>query len=94
MAAKENIAQVTATFGEAFSEGAAGNFYYTIPVAYTIQLNDHSTQYFFACFTTHIASPAIQGVPPFRPLAIFNADITTYANAADALGQIASGCTP
>lgn len=94
MSANENIAQVTASFGEIFSEGAAGNFYYRIPVAYTFHMNDLSSQYFFGCFTTHISSPTIQGVPPFRPLAIFNADITTYANASDALDQMAAGCIP
>ena len=50
MTAKENIAQVTATFGEVFSEGAAGNFYYTIPVAYTFHMNDLSIAILFWLF--------------------------------------------
>ncbi len=58
------------TLGTISGDAGAGQRYFTVPAVLVAQTTNGKTQTFAACYTLHLASPDIQGVPPFKPLAI------------------------
>ncbi len=83
-----NTASVQLTIGTVGGDAGAGQLYYSVPVVLVATHTDGTTQTFAGCYTLHLSRPAIQGVPPFQPLAIVGATVqqaTAGANAADLL---------
>jgi hypothetical protein len=87
-----NWEQVTATFGTAASDAGAGQYYYTLPLSIKVQLTGGSLKTYIGCYTLHLSSPGIQGVPPFRPLAIKDEKLTQVDNNADVTPLLATAC--
>jgi hypothetical protein len=81
-----DTASVQLTLGTVGSDAGAGQLYYNVPVVLVATHADGTTQTFAGCYTLHLGQPAIQGVPPFQPLAIVGATVqqaaagTTVAN--------------
>jgi hypothetical protein len=83
---------VTLTSGKAQTGAAAGNLYFSVPVALVARLTDGSTQTFAGCYVLHLSQPANQATPPFRPLAIQSGALEQVANDADIGDLLAGGC--
>lgn len=71
---------INATFGTVVSDAGAGQYYYTIPVAQTVQTTSGTTQIFVGCYTLHLANPGMQAVMPFEPLGITKSKFALVAN--------------
>jgi hypothetical protein len=82
---------VSVTLGEALADAGAGQLHYRLPVALTATTTS-GTQSFVGCYVLHLAQPAIQGVPPFQPLAIQSAQVVSASSLADATGQLPHAC--
>ncbi len=65
----DDTTRVDVKLGEASSEGAAGSFYYTIPVA--IETHGGETKVFAGCYVVRLANPDIQA-EAFVPMHIFS----------------------
>lgn len=66
----ENTESVQLVVGPEVTEGSAGTIYYTIPAAIEATMTDGTTASFAGCYTLRLAEPAVQAMPPFRPMAI------------------------
>ena len=85
-----NTAVVTASVGTATQDNAAGNTNYRLPVVLRAQQTNGTIQTFQNCYGLHLADPAIQAQPPFKPLAItaaYGVQISNDANVATALSS-------
>jgi len=87
-----NTDSVSILLGEPLADAGAGQLHYRLPVALASVTTDSSTQYFVGCYVLHLSQPAIQGVPPFQPLAIQNAQVASASSLADASGQLPHAC--
>ncbi len=56
--------------GTITSDAGAGNLYWRVPVAVQATNKAGTVEVFSGCYITHLAQPAVQGNPPFRPLSI------------------------
>ncbi len=83
---------VSVTLGDPLADAGAGQLHYRLPVAVASVTTSASTQYFVGCYVLHLAQPAIQGVPPFQPLAIQMAQVVSASSLADATGQLPHAC--
>ncbi|GAB4355695.1 MAG: hypothetical protein Kow0026_15060 [Oricola sp.] len=64
-----DIATAELAFGPVSAEGAAGSWYYRLPVAVRVTREDGSEDQSAGCIVARLANPQIQGVP-FRPMHI------------------------
>jgi hypothetical protein len=88
----QDTASVQVTLGT-ISEGAgAGQRYFTVPATLVAQTTNGKTQTFAACYTLHLGSPAIQGVPPFNPLAIATGTAKVADNGTKAKDLLVHAC--
>jgi hypothetical protein len=87
-----NTEAITATFGTAQSEGAAGSTYYKVPVGMVATTTSNSTETFVGCFTLRLAQPLNQAEPPFHPLAIVSGHFTKVDNGADINSMLPTAC--
>jgi len=87
-----NTDSVSIMLGETLADAGAGQLHYRVPVALASVTTDSATQYFVGCYVLHLSQPAIQGVPPFQPLAIQNAQVASASSLADASGQLPHAC--
>jgi hypothetical protein len=85
-------AVVTLTVGTVASDAGAGQRYYTVPVVLVSTSTANVTQTFAACYILHLASPDIQGTPPYRPIGIRSAKAKLVANNADKTTLLAQAC--
>jgi hypothetical protein len=83
---------VSLSMGEPTTDHAAGQTYYLLPATLTAQTSGGGMQYFVGCYQLHLGNPSIQGVPPFQPLAIQQAQVSDATNQADADSQLAQAC--
>ncbi len=75
------------------SQGAgAGQLYYEVPVALQAETTSGETQAFAGCYTLHLSQPAIQGMPPFRPLAIQAASVQELPTGSGPIAWLATAC--
>jgi len=88
----QNTASVKVTLGEISGGAGAGQRYFTVPAALVAQTTDGKTQTFAACYTLHLASPDIQGVPPFNPLAIATGTAKAAANGTSTKDLLSHAC--
>jgi hypothetical protein len=84
--------QVSITLGMAIADAGAGQLHYRLPVALASQTTSGTSQYFVGCYLLHLSQPAIQGLPPFQPLAIQSAHVSSAASMADATAQLPQAC--
>ena len=87
-----STASVDLTLGTVASDAGAGQLHYTVPFVLKATTADGATQTFAGCYTLHLAQPAIQGTPPFQPLAITGATVQQVANDANPATLLAQGC--
>jgi heat shock protein HslJ len=80
--------------GEVLSDVGAGQYYYAVPVAMVVLTRQGETQTFAGCYILHLASPAAQAVPPFRPLGIRSAQLEQVPNDADLSTLVNRDCLP
>jgi hypothetical protein len=85
---------ITLTTGPLGGEGAAGNLFYTVVAALEATLTGGTQQLFVGCFTLHLAQPAVQATPPFRPLGIRSADLDEVPPGTDPAPLLAAACPP
>lgn len=56
--------------GTIVADPGAGNLYFRVPVAVQATNAEGEVEVFSGCYITHMAQPAVQATPPFRPLSI------------------------
>lgn len=83
---------VDLTIGTVTSDAGAGQLYYAVPVALVAEQTDGTTQTFVGCYQLHLANPAAQGEPPFRPMGIRSASIDQVPNDADIPSLLETAC--
>jgi hypothetical protein len=88
----QDTASVQVTLGTISGDAGAGQRYFTVPAVLVAQTTNGKTQTFAACYTLHLASPDIQGVPPFNPLAIATGTAKAATNGAKAKDILAHTC--
>ena len=79
-------------YGTVRGDTSAGQTRFSVPASITSATSD-GTQYFLACYTLHLGSPAAQATLPFQPLAIEAAVVQQRATppAAAAIAQACQG---
>jgi hypothetical protein len=88
----QDTASVKVTLGAITGDAGAGQRYFTVPAALVAQTTNGKTQTFAACYTLHLASPVIQGVPPFNPLAIATGTAKVATNGTKSKDLLAHAC--
>lgn len=83
--------RVALTLGEIGEEAGAGQWYFSVPVILTAQTSTES-QFFVGCYVLHLSNPDIQAQPPFRPLAIYSAEVVAVDSAEEAQARLPQGC--
>ena len=86
-----NTESVQLTVGTVRSDAGAGQVYHQVPVALVAKTTGGGTQYFAGCYVLHLSQPAIQGMPPFQPLAIRSATVR-QVNGMPSVAQINQSC--
>jgi hypothetical protein len=79
--------------GTVTADAGAGNLFYRVPTALTVQTTGGETQVFVGCYVLHLSQPAIQGAP-YQPIGIRQADVTEAAAGADIPALLATACPP
>jgi hypothetical protein len=87
----ESVSMVTGTVSQ---DVGAGQLYYRVPVVLKAKLKDGSTQTFTGCYNLHLSQPAIQGTPPFKPLAIDSATLRQVPNDSNTTELLKQACPP
>ena len=88
----QNTASVKITLGTISGDQGAGQHYFTVPAVLVAQTTDGKTQTFAACYTMHLATPSIQGVPPFIPLGIATGTAKVATNGTKAKDLLVHAC--
>ena len=83
---------VTATFGTAQTEGAAGSLYYRLPLAMKVLTTSGQTQTFVGCYTLRLSQPVVQAAPPFRPMGITASKFNQVDNSTNVNAQLPTAC--
>jgi hypothetical protein len=65
-----HMVSASISFGAMTQQGAAGNFYYTAAVLVTTTWDDRTNKSSVDCYRLHLPNPAMQEVPPVRPMAV------------------------
>lgn len=66
----ETTQSVTIKLGSTQPDPGAGQIYWTLPVAVESTLDDGKKQVYTGCYTISMTNPAMQEVPPFKPMSI------------------------
>jgi hypothetical protein len=88
----QDTASVQVTLGTISGDAGAGQRHFTVPAVLVAQTSNGKTQTFAACYTLHLASPDIQGVPPFKPLAIATGTAKAAKNESKTRDLLAHAC--
>ncbi len=83
---------ITATFGTPTSEGAAGQWYYSVPVAMVVQGVTSPTRTYVGCYILHMSNPGFQGTYPFVPLMIREGHFSEVPNGTNTAPLLATAC--
>lgn len=78
--------------GQATTGSAAGNLYYTVPVLVSATTTDGQVKRYAGCYLLHLSQPAVQGVPPFQPMAIREGTLKRLDSGQDSAALLASAC--
>ncbi|MCC7451905.1 MAG: hypothetical protein IT324_31145 [Anaerolineae bacterium] len=87
-----NTTAVQLYTGNVTNDAGAGQFYYSVPVTLSSQTTNGITQTFVGCYRLHLASPAAQATPPFRPLGIASASVQQVPNDANTVQMMQQAC--
>lgn len=85
-------ASVQLTTGTIQAGAGAGQLYYQVPVTLVSHSTNGSSQTYVGCYTLHLSQPGIQGVPPFSPLGIENANVQAVGAQSDLASMMAAAC--
>jgi hypothetical protein len=88
----QETASVKVTLGTISGDAGAGQRHFTVPAVLVAETTNGKTQTFAACYTLHLASPDIQGVPPFNPLAIATGTAKAARNESKTRDLLAHAC--
>lgn len=80
--------------GAVTGDAGAGQFYFSVPVILTATTTSGETRTFVGCYTLHLSNPGIQSEPPYRPLAIVDAEVAPVSNDADTASLMEQACGP
>ncbi|HWQ46476.1 MAG TPA: hypothetical protein VN376_06390 [Longilinea sp.] len=83
---------ITATFGTPIFDGAAGQWYYSVPVAMVVQGVTSATRTYVGCYVLHISNPGFQGTYPFVPLMIREGHFSEVPNGTNTAPLLATAC--
>lgn len=61
---------VSIKLGNSEPDPGAGQIYWSVPIAIESKLAEGKAQVYTGCYTISISNPAMQAVPPFKPMAI------------------------
>lgn len=84
---------VQLTTGKVNSQGAAGTFYFQVPVKIVATQTNGSKQAFVGCYTIKQPNPAVFGAPPFIPMHIYSAKIQQVPNKANTALLMQRSCS-
>lgn len=87
-----NTKDVHLTTGRVLSEGAAGTFYFQVPVTLVASHTNGSKHTYVGCYTIRQPNPQNFGVPPFIPMSIYSARIREVSNRSNAAILMNQGC--
>lgn len=87
-----NTASVDLVVGTVTGDQGAGQLYYSVPVTLRARTTGGTLQTFVGCYVLHLSQPAIQGVPPFAPLAIRSANVQQVLNYANTTYLMTQAC--
>ncbi|MHB9031962.1 MAG: hypothetical protein ACYC6L_02830 [Anaerolineae bacterium] len=87
-----NTASAALAVGQVTGGAAAGNLYYSVPAIVTATNTDGSVQVYTGCYLLHLGQPAIQGVPPFKPLAIEKGQLQLMPAGQDPAALVPDAC--
>lgn len=79
-----NTTAVILTPGQAGNDPGAGQSNYSVPVVLEALQGSGPKQIFGGCYRLHLASPAAQATPPFRPIGIVGATVQTAGSEQEA----------
>jgi len=85
-------ASVKVTFGQIGGDAGAGQFHYTVPLVLYTETTAGDIETFSACYILHLANPAAQAQPPFRPMGIQKGSASPAPANADPAGLLAQAC--
>ncbi len=88
-----NTQSVQLLTGNVTNDAGAGQLYYSVPVTLVAQTTNAVTQTFVGCYKLHLAQPAIQATPPFRPLGIMSAQVQQVPNDANTVQMMQQACS-
>jgi hypothetical protein len=84
---------VSVMLGAITADAGAGNLFYRVPAALTVQTTGGEPQKFVGCYVLHLSQPAIQGAP-YQPIGIREADVSEVAADSDLAALLATACPP
>ncbi len=61
---------VSIKLGSSEPDPGAGQIYWSVPIAIESKLAEGKSQVYTGCYTISMSNPAMQAVPPFKPMAI------------------------
>jgi hypothetical protein len=82
---------VQVELGSVGGNPGAGQLYWSVPAA-VFSTTTSGAQSFVGCYTVHLAQPAIQAAPPFKPMSIQAGQISAVATAAAARAALSTAC--
>jgi hypothetical protein len=87
-----NTQSVQLYTGNVTNDAGAGQLYYSVPVTLSSLTTNGVTQTYVGCYRLHLAQPAIQATPPFRPLGIASASVQQVPNDANTAQMMQQAC--
>lgn len=66
----EGTQSVLVKLGNSEPDPGAGQIYWSVPIAIESTLTEGKSQVYTGCYTISMSNPAMQTVPPFKPMAI------------------------
>lgn len=80
------------TTGKVISEGAAGSFYFRVPITLAALHADGSKHTYVGCYTIRQPNPKNFGAPPFIPMHIYSAKIREVSSNSNTAVLMNSSC--
>jgi hypothetical protein len=83
---------VALSVGPVGGSGAAGSYYYLVPVVLRATKVDGTVWTFAGCYTLHQTNPDIPAEPPYPPMSIDSADVQPAADSTELAGMAIQSC--
>ena len=72
----EGTESVSVKLGSSEPDPGAGQIYWSVPIAIESKLADGKSQVYTGCYTISMSNPAMQEVPPFKPMSIMTGTLS------------------